>query len=266
METPANVLTRFAPVTSQGYMIGADLRACAEAVVAEYKRRYIEFENVWQLPIPRLRLEPGVSELERGLQSLYPLSNPPTRYLVLPTTAAGWTAVLTNNSAFENQDFMAGLNRITGGRVVYHFSRDHTLKKVRGNLYVGHAGGHALYVYDSGKPFEPDRALSCVKENGGWKFDQYGEPFPFEDVSRYQLLTKRDRFDGQLLREYLKAMGLFPFDPSFFPVSDSDPGILVERTDSGTPKDPISYLPESRIERDWYAELGIPLKSFKAGP
>lgn len=263
MDTRKEILAAFAPVTFRGYLVQANIPLCAEAIISEYKRRYIEFEHVWHLPIPTLRLQTGITELAQGLKSLYPLTKPPTRYLVVSTEAAGWTAVFNNNSYDENQEFMAGLNRIVGGRVVYYFSVEHTLKKVRSNRYVGQWGGYALYIFDTGRPMEPDRVISCIKENGGWKFDQCGEPLPFEDINRYRLPIKRDRFDGQLLRDYLKAMGFCPYDVSFFRVSDTHPAILVERMDSGHEKDPIRYMSESQMEEQWYMELGIPLRVFK---
>ena len=158
-----------------------------------------------------------------------------------------------------------------GGRVIYYFSAEHTIKKIGKkkkegrDLYVGHWGGHALYIFDQGKPFEPDRVISCIKENGGWKFDQFGKPLPFEDTRRYTLPRKQDRFDAQLLRDYLKAMGLYPYEAAFFRVSEIDPGVLVERTDSGSEKEVIVYLDESTIKEKWYMELCIPLQDFKSG-
>jgi|GEM_PF-4897857 len=43
---------------------------------------------------------------------------------------------------------MASLNRRVGGRVIYYFSRENTLRKVGKNRYVENWGGHALYIFD----------------------------------------------------------------------------------------------------------------------
>ena len=137
---------------------------------------------------------------------------------------------------------MAGLNRITGGRVVYYSSEEHTLKKVRSNLYVGHGGGHALYVFDSGKPFEPDRVVSCVRGGRGMEIRSVRRTVTLRGRQSLPATGETRPLDGPLLREYLKAMGLFPFDPSFFH-HPSDPGILVERTNYRHSEGPNSLLP-----------------------
>ena len=99
----------FASVTHRGYLVQADIASCVEAIIYEYKRRYIEFEHVWHLPIPTLKPSREVTVLSQGLQSLFPISHPPTHYLVAYTQAVGWTAIFNNNSSDENQEFMAGL-------------------------------------------------------------------------------------------------------------------------------------------------------------
>jgi hypothetical protein len=253
----------FAPVTYRGYIVRAAPVDCAEALVQEYKRRYLQFQETWKLPIPDVNAHKRITDLAAGLENLFPLSAPPIRYLLVPTRTGAWTAIFTNNSYDENQEFMAGLNRLLGSRVVYYSSREHTLKKVRSDRYVGHWGAHSIYIFDSGKPFEPDRVISCVKENGGWKFDQFGKPLPFEDVARYELPVKRERFNGRILREYLAAMGLFPYESSFFRISRAEPGILVERTDPGSQKEIINYMPQWKIDELWFSELSIPVRVFK---
>jgi len=47
-----------------------------------------------------------------------------------------------------------------------------------------------------------------------------------------------------LLWDYLKAMGLFPYEAAFFVVSKKALGILVEWTDPGSEKDVIFYFPD----------------------
>lgn len=47
------------------------------------------------------------------------------------------------------------------------------------------------------------RVVSASNDGGRWVFDQFGEPFPFEKVERYQERRVRDRFTFEMLKEYL---------------------------------------------------------------
>lgn len=49
-----------------------------------------------------------------------------------------------------------------------------------------------------------------MNDGGPWRFITHGEPFSFE-IDRYSLPRKRDRFTGELLNEYLRALGV-PLD------------------------------------------------------
>ena len=60
------------------------------------------------------------------------------------------------------------------------------------------------------------RALGAANDGGRWVFEQSGEPFPFEQVEQYQARRVRDRFTFEMLKDYLRHLGLAPFEEDFY--------------------------------------------------
>ena len=52
------------------------------------------------------------------------------------------------------------------------------------------------------------RALSATATDGRWEWYESGTPFAFEHRNRYGARRKRDRFDRELLLEYLECLGI----------------------------------------------------------
>ncbi|MEQ4210408.1 hypothetical protein [Actinopolymorpha sp. B9G3] len=60
--------------------------------------------------------------------------------------------------------------------------------------------------------------------DGRWEWHTSGQPFTFEDVSRYRSRRIRDRFDRPLLIEYLHHLGIPADDEAAY-----GPGIVVQQ-------------------------------------
>ncbi|WP_224372651.1 hypothetical protein [Hyalangium versicolor] len=73
------------------------------------------------------------------------------------------------------------------------------------------------------------RTLYAMNDGGRWVFGQSGEPFPFENLERYQVRRIRDRFTFDMLKEYLLHLGLSPFQEEFY-LPQGAPAWLVEKT------------------------------------
>lgn len=76
--------------------------------------------------------------------------------------------------------------------------------------------------------YEPEglrRYVRTMKDDPRWEFYQEGEPFEFEDVSRYSRRLKRERLDRDMVIEYMRQMGYDLEDPSFY---ETDECYLVE--------------------------------------
>jgi hypothetical protein len=52
------------------------------------------------------------------------------------------------------------------------------------------------------------RSISATATDGRWRWYESGLPFEFEQIARYAASRKRDRFDRDLLMDYLDALGI----------------------------------------------------------
>lgn len=75
------------------------------------------------------------------------------------------------------------------------------------------------------------RTISVTQQDDRWHFDANGAVQDFEEVEAYEARRVKDRFTGAMLRRYVLALGLRPFDADFFP----GPSVLV--TNSAEPPD-----------------------------
>lgn len=60
------------------------------------------------------------------------------------------------------------------------------------------------------------RTLSLVRDGERWRFDAIGTTQDFEHVDAYKRGRITDRFTSEIFVEYAAALGLNPFDESFF--------------------------------------------------
>lgn len=51
-----------------------------------------------------------------------------------------------------------------------------------------------------------------LSKDGRWKFEEFGEPMPFENLERYAMRKKRDRLNEEVLISYGKAIGIAFWD------------------------------------------------------
>jgi hypothetical protein len=66
----------------------------------------------------------------------------------------------------------------------------------------------AVYEPTASPPLRCRRVISAANDGGKWVFSQYGEPFPFEDQSRYSLRKVSERFTPSMLRHYVLQLGV----------------------------------------------------------
>jgi hypothetical protein len=200
---------RWAPVTStMGFLeLGAEQAAQA---FATWEREVMTPRGI------TVEVLPVSGPLEQALSSLLPLNGGETqRHLFIPTRSA-WTAYVssqwTGTDAVSPMRSMARRLSIRCLRVV---AVPHTLRKNQGVRY----GAVMLEVYgpeQPGKISNTVRALAAANDGGRWVFEQSGEPFPFEQVEQYQARRVRDRFTFEMLKDYLRHLGLAPFEEDFY--------------------------------------------------
>ncbi|HLL05249.1 MAG TPA: hypothetical protein VK539_32065 [Myxococcaceae bacterium] len=213
---------RWAPVTStMGFLeLGAEQAAQA---FATWQRGLLTSRG------STIEVLPVTGTLEQVLSRLLPLSGGETqRRLFIPTRNA-WTAYVENGwtgtDAASAMSVMARRLSIRGLRVV---AVPHTLRKDGGGRY----GAVMLDMYgpeQPGKIHNYVRALGASNDGGRWVFDQEGEPFAFEQVEKYQERRVRDRFTFEMLKDYLRHLGLSPFEEDFY-LPQGSSAWLVQKT------------------------------------
>jgi hypothetical protein len=232
---------RWAPVTStMGFLeLGAEQAAQAFAT--------------WQRGLPTsqgftIEVLPVSGTLEQVLCRLLPLTSGETqRDLFIPTRSA-WTGYVENGwtgtDAASAMSVMARRLNTRGLRVV---AVPHTLRKDGSGRY----GAVMLDVFgpkQPGKIHNYVRALGASNDGGRWVFDESGEPFPFEQMEKYQERRVRDRFTFEMLKDYLRHLGLSPFEEDFY-LPPGTNAWLVQKTGPFTTVGKEYTLEEARAAR-----------------
>ncbi|MGZ3461258.1 MAG: hypothetical protein ACXU86_22440 [Archangium sp.] len=121
---------------------------------------------------------------------------------------------------------MGYMARTVGCRGLRVVAVPHTYRKGEGRY-----GAVMLEVYGPHRTawLNHVRVVSASNDGGRWVFDQFGEPFPFEKLEQYQARRVRDRFTFDMLEEYLRHLGLSPFEEDFY-LPEGAPAWLVEKT------------------------------------
>jgi hypothetical protein len=161
--------------------------------------------------------ELGRELLHDQLGRLDPLQSPPMRELVV-SIEPGWTASFTNDHLGGDSDSWAhNLCEALGCRALLatHIPSHHYRYPATQLTVLGPDGDPLLHHV---------RTISAgVFEEERWQFDVSGEAQAFEDVERYRARRIQDRFNREVLMEYLAAFGVDPDDPDRY-----GEGILVE--------------------------------------
>ena len=212
---------RWAPVTSTMGFLELGVEQAAQAFATWHR----------ELMTPRgisVEVLPVTGTLEQVLSRLLPLtSGERRRHLFIPTRSA-WTAYVADQwTGTDAASPMSTMARRLGIRCLRVVAVPHTLRGDRGRY-----GAVMLDVYgpkQPGKLHNYVRALGASNDGGRWVFDQEGEPFPFEQVEKYQERRVRDRFTFEMLKDYLRHLGLAPFEEDFY-VPPSTCAWLIQKT------------------------------------
>jgi hypothetical protein len=155
--------------------------------------------------------------LETAFRSLEPLTSVENRRELFVPTRSQWTAYFDNG--WQGTDpsavkYLCLKLRCRGMRVD---AVPHTLREDR----PGASGRWGAAMFDVYGP-KPNpiqnyiRSVVAMNDGGRWIFEEYGEPFPFEQVERYKERIKRKRLTFEMLRDYSAALGVRPFDEDFY--------------------------------------------------
>jgi hypothetical protein len=65
-----------------------------------------------------------------------------------------------------------------------------------------------VYGSDGDPPLALERSIVAANDGGRWVFETHGKAFAFEDEEAYRRRTMASRFTGQMLHDYLLALGV----------------------------------------------------------
>lgn len=159
----------------------------------------------------RARSTPTGLPFPAALSKMLPLQAPWTRVMIAP--AGRWTAV-TNNGP-QGGDSSAPGPALADALRVRCVVATHAPR-----FGPGHAQTQLEVLGPGGEaPWGHLRAVSATATDGRWEWFDVGTPFPFEAVERYSARLVRDRFDRQLLLDYLGHLGIPVDDHAFGPAT-----------------------------------------------
>jgi hypothetical protein len=168
----------------------------------------------------RSRKALGRQPLLDHLLALAPLQMPVGRQLVVGTVGR-WTMHADNSrSGGDSVSWVGHLSEVLGCRGVI-------ARHVPPSQYRYPSTQFEL-LGPGGKPplFYVRTITAGIYDEERWRFEARGEVQPFETVERYGARRIRDRFDRQLLIQYLSSMGIYADDSAFFTTA-----ILFENAD-----------------------------------
>lgn len=195
-----------------------------EEHIREQRAQGVRIETYYGPLAPREKQKPTyrITELGREgileqLGRLDPLQSPPMRELVA-SLDPGWTANFTNDHLGGDSDSWAhNLCEALGCRALLatHIPSNHYSYPATQLTLLGPGGDPLLHHV---------RTISAgVFEEERWQFEVIGEAQTFEDVERYGTRRIKDRFNREILLEYLAAFGVEPDNPDQY-----GEGVLVE--------------------------------------
>jgi hypothetical protein len=196
---------RYAPITDAIGFLEADFT------------RVVEADTRWRDTLTGFRSRPINGPLPSLLESLLPLTGPLLRHVWVQTTGH-WTAYFDNfvngSDPFGPVSYLA---QQLGCRGVQIGCREGTTRR---------GAGFSFSIYGPGQTdwLNVIRGVSAVQETERWEWRATGAVQPFEDTAAYQRRRVRDRLTPEMIARYCEALGIRPFDDSFYGTT----GLLVE--------------------------------------
>jgi len=217
-----------APITSELGFLECDAKTASHEfyswqsqIHSKYKRRRLEIEDVVE------------KNLGSVLGRLLPLrGGDHTKHLFIPTRDNRWAACFDNGwRGADIPTFVSVLSEKIGCRGVRAAYVPNTIKRDP-STKRGWSGNYGAVIFEVYGP-KPNpilntlRYVSLVNDGGKWSFDIGGNPFDFEQMERYELPQKADRFDPEMLDNYLRYLGIDAFSEDFYITTKEYPAKLI---------------------------------------
>ena len=172
----------------------------------------------------RLHERTVVGSLEDLLNSLFPLTSVESRRFLFVPTKSDWIAFIDNGhdgtDAFPVISYLAQIVGCAGIRAF-----DARPGATQGGTIF------ELYGPELTEWLNIERAIYAVPTDGRWSFGMSGAMLSFEDPTFYKKRRIKDRFNSDVLKQYLGELEIFAFDVEFYRKN----GILVEKSGVSAP-------------------------------
>jgi len=114
----------------------------------------------------------------------------------------GWSLVLNNSPSGTDV-----------GVLPSHAARELNCRAIRAVRVDDDEPGYParmleVYGADGEPPLALERSIVAADDGGRWVFETSGTAYAFEDEEAYRRRTKTSRFTGEMLRDYLLALGV----------------------------------------------------------
>ena len=159
----------------------------------------------------------GVTELNGTLPELFEKLLPldwSYRWLLLETSNPEWTAIVDNSRGGSNLHAALHMHfpDACGITTVEVEDEPRNIKRFDDEPGRGRWGSRTFTVHDK----EGLKRFLSLSNFEPWKFNQNGEPYDFEETSKYEEPKTTDRFTHEMLVEYCRQLGLEPFEDDFY--------------------------------------------------
>lgn len=149
-----------------------------------------------------------------ALQAFAPLSWPPDKEAFIATQGA-WTAYVNNAALYRTEPAPIGELALRCGCRSVEISMIPHAYKAKEKTGVPGLATFVLYGPEMSEWTNVRRSVNLAFDNG-WKFTTIGAPLDFENTERYSAKKTRDRFDANEVLRMCEALGIRPYDESFY--------------------------------------------------
>lgn len=198
---------RYAPITDSMGFLEADLSKVVAA------------DQHWRASLGGYTGHTMRGTLPALLDALLPLTGPLLRYIWVQSSER-WTAYVDNfilgSDAFGPISYLSQQLGCCGSTIGCRAGTSKRGAAVQLSLFGPKLTDFLNHV----------RSVSAVQDEGRWQWAVTGSVQPFEEVEKYQQRRISDRLTPDMLARYCEALGISPFDESFYGAD----GYIVENS------------------------------------
>lgn len=199
---------RFEPITKCIGFFDCGINRLVTALAAWQRRLALRHLDV-------VRTKPITGTAEDALAAMQPLSLGKTRFLFVPTKSK-WVAVFDNHYPYPDISgelgYLCDKLSVIGIRALLSEAPWYTYPACMLEL---------IGPRTEERPSGYIRTFTAMNDGGDWVFEIEGEPQPFENPEYNNRPKPRDRFNADILEEYLRKLGIEMFNESFFRWNES---------------------------------------------